>query len=134
MKPLTAPNDPELRRFGWLMGALLALLLGGLVPWWLGQGLPLWPWMAGTLIALVGLLRPAWLRPLYQGWLSLGAALGWVNSRTILAIVFYLLVLPIGLVLRLLGKDPMQRGFDAKATTYRVKSADRATNHFERPF
>ena len=52
----------------------------------------------------------------------------------ILGILFYVIVLPVGLLMRLFGKDPMARKFDSHTDTYRVKSTDQAKNHMEKPY
>jgi len=52
----------------------------------------------------------------------------------LLSIVFYLIFLPIGLIMRLFGKDPMKRKFDKSTKTYRVKSKQPSVDHLEKPF
>jgi Saxitoxin biosynthesis operon protein SxtJ len=53
----------------------------------------------------LGLLKPRWVRPLYVGWMVLVFPLGWLVSRIVLAAVFYGLFTPMGLLLRLCGRD-----------------------------
>ena len=57
-----------------------------------------------------------------------------ITSPVILGIVYYLLVLPYGAVLRLLGKDPLFRRWDPAAVTYRSVSIKPAPSHMDRPF
>jgi hypothetical protein len=91
------------RQFGFLFTAVFVL-----VAFW-----PLWPlhapnryWLAGAGVwLLAALVYPQGLAPLYKAWMALGHALGWINSRIILGIVFFVVVMPIGLVMRLFGKD-----------------------------
>ena len=123
-----------LRRAGLATGAVLAGLFGLLLPWLLGRDLPLWPWLAGGGLAAWGLLAPASLAPLYRLWMRFGAVLGWINSRIILGLLFYAMILPAGLLMRLLGKDPMRRRFDAGVASYRVASKARPADHLEKPF
>jgi hypothetical protein len=76
-----------------------------------------------TLALLCGAAALAWppaLRPLYRGLSLVGAPIGWLVSLAILAAVFYLVLTPIGLVMRLFGRDPLQRRFDRSAPTYWV--------------
>jgi hypothetical protein len=91
------------RQFGFLFTAVFVLLA-----FW-----PLWPlhapklyWLAGAAAwLLAALVYPKGLAPLYKVWMAFGHALGWVNSRIILGIVFFVVVMPMGLVMRLFGKD-----------------------------
>jgi hypothetical protein len=66
--------------------------------------------------------------------MALGAILGWVNTRIILGVVFFGLITPMGIALRLAGRDPMQRALDANATTYRVRRVPRPGTHLLRQF
>lgn len=57
----------------------------------------------------VGLARPEWMRLIYVGWMILAFPIGWTVSHVILAVIFYGLLTPIGLVFRFLGRDPLHR-------------------------
>lgn len=123
-----------LRNFGLTTGAITAVLFGLLLPWILGHGFPLWPWIVGGILAAWALLAPETLRPVYRGWMAVGYVLGWINTRIILGLVFYLVVLPAAGMMRIFRKDPMARRFEAQAPTYRVPSTNQSKNHLERPF
>jgi hypothetical protein len=58
-------------------------------------------------IGLAGLIKPQWIRPIFVGWMILVFPLGWVISRLVLATVYYGLFTPLGLLFRLLGRDPL---------------------------
>jgi hypothetical protein len=91
------------RQFGFLFTAVFVL-----AAFW-----PLWPlhapnlyWLAGAGAWLaVAIVSPKLLAPLYKVWMAFGHVLGWINARIILGIVFFVVVMPIGLVMRLFGKD-----------------------------
>ncbi len=124
-----------LRRFGLTVGAMLGFIFGLLLPWLWGSVYPLWPWLAGGGLALTGALKPACLSKLYRGWMQFALALGWLNTRLILGLVFYGFITPMGLMLRLTGKDPLAKRFDPKINSYRVPATPRPNQaHFERPF
>lgn len=72
----------------------------------------------GVIGAIVMWLAPAVARRVYTGWMFAAMPIGWTISHVILAAVYYLLITPIGLFMRLLGHDPMQRRFDKQAKTY----------------
>ena len=129
-----SPSRRELRTFGLAGGGTLVGVLGLLLPWVFGGGLPAWPWIAGGILCLWALVWPAGLAPVHRIWMQLAQVLGWLNTRIILGAVFLLLFAPVGLALRLLRKDPMARRWDAAAGTYRVASQDRPPDHFERPY
>jgi hypothetical protein len=67
-------------------------------------------------------------------WMKLGQVLGWINTRIILGLVFFILFAPVALLLRILGKDPLHRKLDDKASTYRVDSEKLPRERMEKPF
>ena len=122
-----------LRQFGLLVGGiLLALALYPFV--WKGQEVRTWLAIPGGLLAAAGLVVPNALSQVYRGWMAVGHALGWVNTRIILGIVFYGIVTPMGLVMKMMGMDPMRRGFDPTAKSYRVARQARAATHMRHMF
>jgi hypothetical protein len=128
------PDKRELRHFGLLMGALIALLFGALLPWLWGFGHALWPWLVGGAFVLWAALAPWMLAPVYRIWMKIGAVLGWVNTRLILGVVFYFLFTPIGLIMRLFRHDAMARKFEPRADSYRLKSKTTDRNDMEVPY
>jgi len=123
-----------LREFGLVTGGITGGLFGLLLPWLFSRPYPLWPWVICILLVSWALLLPATLGPLYRGWMKVGHLLGWINSRIILGIMFYLVILPIALLMRLAGKDTMSRRLDSEAQSYRVQSPKPSKNHLEKPF
>ena len=118
MKHINATRK-EVRKFG-ITFSILAI---GLAAYCFYKENPLWMvFLGGSLFfILTGMWSYPILRPIYVGWMTFAFALGWVNTRLILGIVFYLIFTPAGLVMKLLGKDPLFLRFDRGATTYWVK-------------
>jgi len=125
-----------LRQFGLMLGGILALIFGFVLPWsWGWESSPNLLWIgAGAVVIVWALLAPDSMRGLYNNWMRVAMAIGHVINTIILAIVFYLVITPMGLVMRLMGKDPMRRVLDKDATSYRVVSKVAAKNHVERPY
>lgn len=112
-------TDKEVGKFGLMFGGIASALCG----YMLYRGSGHWPWAAGSaaFFFLTGLfLRPA-LRPVYIGWMKFAFVLGWVNTRLLLGIFFYLVLTPIGLFLRITGKDLLDRRIDRSAKSYWIK-------------
>jgi hypothetical protein len=86
----------------------------------------------GGLVAVVVWIAPAAGKKLYVGWMLAAQPIGWTISHLVLAAVYYLVLTPIGLLMRLFGRDPMQRHFDRSATSYWVKRPTEAdpSRHF----
>ena len=115
----TDPTDRQLRQFASIVVPLCALLLAALVWWRLGQRALSWGILAAAaVIAISGLLRPALARPIYLGWIYVSYPIGWVVGHVMIGIVFYIVVTPIGLVMRAVGRDPLRRKFDATCASY----------------
>ena len=123
-----------LREFGLVTGGILAGLFGLFFPWLLEFNFPVWPWVVGGVLGLWALLAPMSLRPVYYWWMRLALLLSRITTPIILGIVFYLVFLPVALVMKLLGHDPMARRFDESAESYRVPSHKAPRDQLEKPF
>jgi hypothetical protein len=104
-----------LARFGFILGGM-SILLGLLLLVRHRTGLPLL--VLGALLVIVGLFAPNALKYLHAVWIGLSLLIGWVVTRLILTIVFFLVVTPIGLLQRLAGGSPLALGFRSGATSY----------------
>ena len=103
----SGPDRRTLRQFGWLC----LLVFGGLAfSRWGVEGSEWSSWLLASLGCaggLAGTVRPQLLRPIFVGWMLLAWPIGWLVSHLILVLVYYVVVTPIGLVLRFVGKDSL---------------------------
>ncbi len=110
------PSDQQLRQFGFV--PMIALPLAGWFWSGVGTGAFCAAIGAGVVTALVGLAQPRALKPAFLALSVAAAPIGMVVSELILLSVFFMVILPTGIVLRLLGRDLLQRHFDRQASTY----------------
>jgi hypothetical protein len=120
------------RTFGLLMGAAFVLL--ALRSYVKGGGA--WTWLLGAAIAfaLVALARPTALAPLNRIWMALGMVLNRVMSPIVLALLFVLVVTPVGLLMRITGKDPLRLKRAAAGGSYWLAHEPLEHDHFTRQF
>ncbi len=123
----------QLRHFGLIVGGIFAAI--GLWPvLFRAQGPRLWALALAVALVVPALVLPRSLTYVHRGWMAAGEALGWINTRIILSVIFYALVTPMGILMRRLGGDPMHRRFEPDATTYRVPKSPRTAAHMTRQF
>ncbi len=128
-------DSKKLREFGLLTGLVFVLLFGLFIPWLKSKSYPLWPWVLALLLWIPAILKPMVLGPVYDAWMKIGHALGWINSRIILGAVFYLLITPMGWVMRRLGKNPLGASAQkSDSNSYRVVIKKREEKHMEVPY
>lgn len=86
-------------------------------------------------VGLIGWFVPACMRIIYIVWMAAVFPIGWTVSHLLLAMVYYLVVTPLSLLMRLCGRDPMQRTFDRDAKTYwQPRPGPSSTERYFRPF
>jgi Saxitoxin biosynthesis operon protein SxtJ len=123
----------QLRDFGLLVGGIFGVI--GLWPLlWRQQSPRTWAMVLFAVLVLPALVAPPILAPAYRAWMKLAEVLAWINTRILLGAVFYGVVTPIGLVMRLLGRDPMHRQLDRQGESYRVGRVPRPATHMLRQF
>jgi Kef-type K+ transport system membrane component KefB len=123
-----------LRHFALTTAAIVAALFGLILPWLLNLALPIWPWPLAAALTLWGLAAPRSLRPVYRGWMRIGLAISRVTTPLILGLVFLALFVPVGMVMRLTGHDPMKRRLRPEADSYRELSQPYTAKSMEKPY
>lgn len=130
---VTISTRKELRQFGLMVGGIFLAI--GVWPMVVrGETLRLWAALLGGGLVSLGAVLPESLRYVYQGWMSLGHALGWVNTRIILGIIFFGLLTPMAVVMRMAGKGAMQLALNAECSSYRVVRSPRSPEHMKNQF
>ena len=113
------PGDRELRQFA-LLWIVFFGLIGAYLAWGAESMTPTLVLWAIAAIGAVGLFLPSLMDPIYTLWMMLAFPIGWLISHVLLLSIFYLVLTPIGLVMRLFGYDPMKLQFDRAAKSYWV--------------
>jgi len=131
---IPTPDKKELRNFGLVTGPITAVLFGVALPWLFSFNYPLWPWYIMVVLVGMALLTPLSLALVYLTWMKIGHVIGWINTRIILGIVFYVVFAPVALLLKILGKDAMRCKIDKQLKSYRIDSIEQNKNHMEKPF
>ena len=81
-----------------------------------GEEIRIWSISLSLLFLILGLLNSKILTPLYYAWIKLGLFLGKFISPVVMVIIFYLIISPVGIALRLIGKDPLMKKYSKKSS------------------
>ncbi len=126
-------DNKQLRSFGLTVGGVFAFI--GLWPVIYHGADPRW-WSIGvaTLLLVPAVVYPAGLFWVHKGWMAFGHASGWINTRIILGVVFYVVITPIGALRSWLGKDPMGRHLRPDLDSYRITRKPRPVSHLTKQY
>jgi Saxitoxin biosynthesis operon protein SxtJ len=114
------PGRRDLVVFGLALPVAVALA-GLLVGRHVGPTARVGVWAGGAAVVLLYAAVPAVRRPVFVGISRLTAPIGWAVSHLVLVLVFAVVVTPVALLLRLLGRDPLSRRPDPRVSTYWVE-------------
>jgi hypothetical protein len=115
------PTRRELNQFGFIWMGFVAFF--GVIAFFkfhnpsLARGL----WVAAVVVPVVGWIFPRFMRWVFLGMSYLAFPIGFVVSHVVLAVVYYLVLTPIGILTRLFGYDSMKKRFDPEAKSYWVE-------------
>jgi len=96
----------------------IVFLIFGLYPLINQEGFRLWAIIVSLIFLILGLINSNLLTPLNKAWIKFGILLGNIISPLVLGIIFFLIVLPTGLLMRLLKKNFLGLKFDKNLKSY----------------
>jgi len=106
----------EIRKFGFLMGGVLIVIAIFLL--WKGSSYYQTVFLIGILFGILGLIIPMILKPIYIIWMTFATILGWIMTRVILTVLFYLIVTPIGLIAWIFGAKFLDLSWNKNVNSY----------------
>jgi len=130
--------NPTKRELRWFAGLLIVFF--AVVSYWMSQKdgfteLATTLLLATTVLGVVGLIAPGLIRPVYVVWMIAVFPIGWTVSHLLLAAIFYLVITPLAVMMKLIGRDPMHRSFDKSAASYWVpRNRNRDSKQYFRQF
>jgi len=129
-------DNKSLRKFIGVISSAL-VIIGLLVFFW-GRVPERAYWLAGIaiIILIVGLPFPQLVKPLHTLWMGLALFIGYFMSRLLLSLLFFIVISPISLMMRLFGKDFLKQKIDKNKTSYWIKreNKERSPEDYERQF
>ena len=128
----TKKSKKQLREFGFLFSFLLIFFIGLIIPVIFGHSFRAWTLWVGAPIIIISVIHPNSLQLPYIAWIKLGNILGWVNSHIILSIIFIFVLLPIALLMRINGYNPLYKKLSNK-NSFKENTENNSVN-FERIF
>ena len=123
----------DLRKFGITIGIIL-MIIAGLLLWKEKESFQIFITI-GAVLCILGIVLPVILKPIYMIWMIFATILGWIMTRMILSVLFYLVITPIGLISRLVGKQFLQLRWDKlKGSYWNYSSTKTEKASYERQF
>ena len=107
------------RNFGLVF--FVVFLIVSLWPLTNGEPIRIWSTIISLVFLILGLMNSKLLAPLNILWCKFGMILGAIISPIVIGIVFFLVITPIGIILRITGKDLLKKSYDKKKKTYWIK-------------
>ena len=109
-------NKEEIRKFGFLIGGVLIAI--SIFMLWKTFNQYQLVFIIGISFVLLGFFIPSILKPIYIIWMTFATILGWIMTRVILTILFYLIVTPIGLIARIFGVKFLDLSWNDNVKSY----------------
>lgn len=134
MKTSNMGTGPSNRSFGLTFTTVFAIL-AGVAWWWDWPGSAIYPILALATLAVTA-AAPDLLAPFNRLWMQFGGLLHSIVNPLVTGVIFYVVVTPMALVMRMAGRDPMKRKLDRNSASYWKERSDfqDAAKRFERQF
>ena len=127
-------NKVALKKFGLMMGLIIACLFGLILPWLKKYHSPYWPWLVAAVFILMAMGAPRLLQPVYRLWMRFGEMMSRLMTPLIMGSVYFLILTPLALCMRAARRDILGIHNDKTSNSYRVQSRSRPKESMKRPF
>ncbi len=109
-------SESELKKFGFTVGGVLWAI--GLLLFYFGKASAPYFSVIGAVLIGFGVIAPNFLFHVHRAWMTLAVVMGFLMTRVILSVLFYLVLTPIGFIAKITGKDFLDLKFKENKATY----------------
>ena len=117
MSEIITKND--LRKFGLFFGVFIILVIGYFLPNLMGKSFRIWTIFFSTPLLIIAIFKPLLLFYPHKTWIKIAYILSTINSWLILSVVYILFLLPISLIMKIFGHDPLNLNY-IKCDSYKI--------------
>lgn len=114
-------SPKSLRKFAFLIGLIVLIISFWFSLRYFSPFIYYFLGIIGMLLIVMGVFSPQGLKGIYKLWMGMAFAIGWVVSRILLMIIFYLVIMPVGLLARILGKEFLDKNMSIRKDSYWIK-------------
>lgn len=114
------PSRRELRQFAGIWFPVFWLIVAGFLYWGDAPRAAVAAGLFGLSVGTIGVVQPRFMHPIYLIWMYAAYPIGFVVSHLLLGIIFYGVLTPIGLLMKVVGYDPLDRRIGGASATYWV--------------
>lgn len=127
-------DKSDWKKFGITMSIILAII--GFFLLWKKNNYFEYSFYLAAAFFIPGLILPSALKPVYKVWMALSVVMGFIMTRVIMIIIFYLIVTPLGLIARITGKNFLDMKIDKNAKSYWIvrEKMQKVKSNYERQF
>ncbi len=130
----TNPSKGELLFFGTVFPIFFGVLGAVVYAFTASMAIPQVIWSVAAVVTLLFALIKALRVPIYLGWIYLAFPIGWTVSHLLMLVTYYLVLTPFALVLKLIGRDTMKRGFEPESPSYFIDHPKVETSRYFKQF
>ena len=135
MNKIISDDRHEQKQFALMMSWAIPLFFYILLPWLFSWPRHWWPFAVSACFLLLYGLMPQFIKYPYRLWMFISQISGWVNTRIILGISFYLIIFPMGVLLRIFNKLHYQSAINKQKNSYYIVRDEKINKaDLERPF
>ena len=121
------------KSFGFVIGIIFSII--GAFLFYKEIEFSVYFWCAGLFFVTLGLSFPSILKPIYLIWMIFAVIIGWVMTRIILSVLFYLIISTIGIFARLVGKDFLNLKSENNESYWNIRNKEYELNQdYEKQF
>ena len=127
-------DKSDWKKFGFTMGTILTIIGFSLL--WKKNNYYEYSFSLAAVFFISGLFLPSVLKPVYKAWMALAVVMGFIMTRVIMVIIFYLIVTPIGLIASMTGKKFLDMKIDKNIKSYWIvrEKKQKIKSDYERQF
>jgi glucan phosphoethanolaminetransferase (alkaline phosphatase superfamily) len=128
-------NKSEWKKFGMMMGIILTMI-GFYLIWKKNNNYYYYPLSFAAAFFAAGLFLPVLLKPVYKAWMILSVVMGFIMTKVIMVVIFYLILTPLGLIASMTGKKFLDMKIDKSAKSYWItrEKTQKLKSDYERQF
>ncbi len=134
MEVILKKEDKQYRNFGFLFAGMLAIVFGFTLPYLFEYSRPNWPFYLAAGLIVLSLFAPKLLVFVQTPWMKFASILGKINGSIILGLVFFGMITPYAIFLKIFKREPLKIKYNKTKDSYWSETSANGKSHMDKPY